>query len=289
MNPNELQKRKADALLELMRQQESWAKRSGIEMERPGYAAKTDGNLFRPLSDGGRRDLDQAQGGELKRRNSNASPPKFHALHSSSALVANVFDYWRSRDLQPLTTALNSPRPLVKMETESTFSTGYGFPCNLDVVLSSAEDELVLAIESKFTEPFGKPKAGLKVGYVPIDGESAWKKRGLDRCDQIARAMQLEPGRFQSLDAAQLLKHLLGLHRKMEGRFRLLYLYYDAEGPAGEIHRAEVEDFSKAIGMEVDFESLTYQAFVTRLASLAAGEEHRPYFAYLADRYRLGG
>ena len=190
---------KSVALADLKRQQIEWARESHIEMERPDYTSKAEGNLFAPLSKECIADLGRGHGSELERR-SEMTPPKFHALHSSSALVANVFDYWRHLDLSILTRGLNSPQQLVRMEIESQFLTGYGFPANLDVALWSAEDSWVLAVESKFCEPFGPSKKGLKIGYVPVGEDSAWKKIGLDKCDRLARQIQANPEHFGYLD-----------------------------------------------------------------------------------------
>lgn len=265
----------------------SWAKNHQIEMERPDYALKTEGNLFAPLSGECFKDLSKAQGGELNRRSSGSVPPKFHALHSSSALVANVFDYWRNRDLSILKMALESPQPLVQMKVEAPFNTGYGFPANLDVALASEGDKWLLAIESKFLEPFGRHERGLKIGYVPAEGESAWKKIGLVKCDLLARDLQANPDRFQYLNCPQNLKHILALHKKMLGQFRLLYLFYDVEGPAGDEHRAEAEEFRTAVQGEIDFKWMTYQTLVRRLRGRSSDSAHAPYFNYLEMRYQL--
>lgn len=286
-DPAQIKKSKFVVRSRILHQQKAWAKRLGIEMERPDYTSLPEGNLFRPLSEASSRELGSGRGGELGRRSAGAVPAKFHALHSSSALVANVFDYWRDVDPAALASAFDLDVPIATIRMEAPFSTGYGFPCNLDLVLSSPDDDWILAVESKFMEPFGTSKPGLKIGYVPLDGDSAWKKRKLPRCDHIARSIQAEPGLFQYLDVPQLLKHILGLHRKMENRFRLLYLYYDVDGPAGDAHRDEVATFAKMIGDEVDFQSMSYQGLVSRLKSAVAGTKHDAYFAYLRDRYDL--
>lgn len=277
---------KSETLADLKRLQIEWARENRIEMERPDYTAKAEGNLFTRLSKECIADLGRGLGSELERR-SETTPAKFHALHSSSALVANVFDYWRNRGLSILTQALNSPNELIKMEVESQFPTGYGFPANLDVVFWSAGDGWALALESKFCEPFGKSKAGLKIGYLPKGKDSAWKKIGLDKCDLLAREIETNPGHFEYLDVPQLEKHILALHKKMRGQFRLMYLFYDVAGPAGEAHRQEAEGFKKAVEGEIDFEWQTYQRLVSGLKDLSNGA-HSEYFEYLSERYRLG-
>ena len=284
--PMQTHELKAEALLRAKQQQMSWASENRILMERPDYTLKAEGNLFAPLSEHCIKELGGAQGGELKRR-SNGAPPKFHALHSSAALVANVFDYWRNRDLSILAEALNSPHALVSMKGEVPFSTGFGFPANLDVVLTSEDQNWLLAIESKFLEPFGNHDPSLKIGYVPVDGDSAWKKMGLTKCDLLARDLQSNPARFEYLNCPQNLKHILALSKGVSNRFRLLYLFYGVEGPVGDAHRAEAEDFKNAVAGEVDFEWMTYQSLVRRLRELSGDSANDGYFEYLKARYQL--
>jgi hypothetical protein len=284
--PSQIARYKAEALFMVKDQQMKWAGENRIEMERPDYTMKVDGNLFANLSEQCVKDLTRGQGGELTRR-SDETPPKFQALHSSAALVANVFDYWRSRDLSILAAALASPHRLIRMEVEAPFHTGFGFPANLDVVLASKADAWLLAIESKFLEPFSKHDPGLKIGYVPEEGDSAWKKIGLTKCDFLARDIQAHPDRFEYLNCPQNLKHILALHKTVSDRFRLLYLFYDVEGLAGDAHRSEAEDFKTAVEREIDFEWMTYQTLVERLKKLSADPADDAYFAYLKTRYRL--
>lgn len=255
-------------------------------MERPDYTLTAEGNLFAPLSPECVTELGSAQGGELKRR-SNGAPPKFHALHSSAALVANVFDYWRGRDLSVLSRALASPRPITRLNLEVPFCTGFGFPANLDVVLRGEDEKWLMAIESKFLEPFGSHEPGLRIGYLPASGDSAWKKLGLTKCDLLARDLQSRPDRFQYLNAPQNLKHILALSKAAVDQFRLLYLFYDVEGPAGDAHRAEAKEFKNAVDGEVNFEWMTYQLLVQRLRERSGDSAHNGYFDYLRVRYQL--
>jgi hypothetical protein len=286
-NQDQIRKMKKDVLQSLIGRQKEWSASASVDMERPEYTATLAGNLFRPLSSNSLSALGRGQGGELGRRNAGATPPKFHALHSSSALAANVFDYWQGKNLSVLTTALLSPNQLESIEVEVPFATGYGFPCNLDVVLEASSNDWVLAIESKFTEPYRGSKPELKLGYVPIGSDSAWKKLGLDNCDRIARDLQVNPKRFQFLDAPQLLKHILGLHRKTLGSFRLLYLYYGVNGEAGNTHSAEVDEFKGSVGNEIDFDSITYQDLVRLIRESLDNASHRDYLDYLKHRYGL--
>jgi hypothetical protein len=206
--PTRIAADKLQALITLKTRQIDWLARSKKQPERADYTFKRDDNLFEPLCDDAVSELGGAQGGELKRCNAGKTPAKFHAVHSSSALAANIFEHWRKRDLSVVTKALNSRHPLVRMELEAKFPTGYGFPANLDVAFWSAQDKYVLAIESKFCEAFrASKKQSLKPAYLPAGSDSAWKKRDLIKCDRLARNVQKNPEAFEYLEVNQLLKH----------------------------------------------------------------------------------
>jgi len=79
---------KRDILLALR----TWAARAGLVADGKGYLPCVEDNLFRPMSPGARTTFDRGSGSELKDRN--GVPAKMRAVHSSSALAVNVFDYW---------------------------------------------------------------------------------------------------------------------------------------------------------------------------------------------------
>jgi restriction endonuclease-like protein len=158
------------------------------------------------------------------------------ALHSSSALVCNVFDYWRGKNLARLGRALSTPETPRDFKFEQKYSTGLrGSPANLDVVISFAGPK-VLAIESKYTEPYGnRQPAPWPSAYFPI-GPGLWEKHGLLACEALARSLNDGAQTFARLDAAQLLKHILGLtHQNVA--FTLLYLWYDWPSEEAASHR----------------------------------------------------
>jgi len=85
-------------------------------------------------------------------------------------------------------------------------------------------------------------------------------------------ALKKQPDGFGYLDAAQLIKHYMGLRRRFEsgtgtpyrdGKIVLLYLYWEPSN-AGRFdafvrHREDVKAFSAAVGDDiVEFKSLTY-------------------------------
>jgi hypothetical protein len=267
----------------IKQQQLSWAERAGIKSDEQGYCYRLDENLFHPLSSCSRLDYASGDGAELGKEGKRG---KILALHSSSALACNFFDYWRGRDLTGLAQALGTTE-LCGIGFECKFPTGLqGTPPNLDVVLYES-DGGVLAIECKLMEPFQKSKKEktyLKPKYFEKD--DTWARVKLPGCQVLADDIQQNPAQFDLLDVAQLLKHMLGLASNQR-HWQLCYLWYDYDpgGPASKKHASEIVSFREQIGDDAKrFSSLTYQELFQRLSHFL-GEQHLEYQEYLRDRY----
>ncbi len=264
--------------------QREWAERAGLKVDDRGYLATLDENLCQPLSSGALAAFDQGNGSELQDRGT--SPAKMRALHSSSALAVNVFDYWTEGDCTPLTAALEIGDAANPPVFEKKFPTGLpGNPPNLDVVLT-LKSGVTFAVESKFTE-WLTPKSGarpsFKEKYFESD-EGVWRNVGLSECQSLAQDVQRGTERFMHLDAPQLLKHALGLAKQTGRDFSLCYLYFDWSCPESDIHRHEVDRFASRVSGEVRFRSVSYQDLVSRLRR-TCGPEHEAYLEYLLGRY----
>lgn len=116
-------------------EQKSWAVANGIPFDSRGYIPDVDLNLRALLSSAAREAFERGAGSELTGR--------MRALHSSSALAVNFFDYWTHRDKVPLLSALGvDGKNADSLEFEARFPTGLGgTPPHLDVAmwLSSGE------------------------------------------------------------------------------------------------------------------------------------------------------
>ena len=135
--------------------QRAWAIRSGRAIDKDGYCGCVDDNIFQGLSVGARRDFESGDGTELGKPGERG---KIQALHSSSALACNWFDYWRERDSTQLARAFGYTDAFCGVALERKFSTGVGgIGPNLDVALKTADGTL-FAIESKFGEPYRRSK-----------------------------------------------------------------------------------------------------------------------------------
>jgi hypothetical protein len=69
--------------------QKDWAEPRGLSFDSRGYLGEVDANLRMPLSERATRGFTEGAGSELA--------DHMKALHSSSALVVNLFDFWTYR------------------------------------------------------------------------------------------------------------------------------------------------------------------------------------------------
>ena len=182
--------------------QQSWAKRKNFNLlggtipnkGEKNYLYSLADNLFEPLSKENLDSYNSGDGNETK--DSKTRLAKMKALHSSSAIVVNLFQYWQGKDVCPILNAckLTSrttkvgyliknvgsvspekipiiPSPLnyeIKFEEQFEISEDKSqFPHspNIDVVIYTPLS--TIGIESKFTEPYSSRKhGGLKQKYV---------------------------------------------------------------------------------------------------------------------------
>ena len=271
-------------LEEIKKRQRAWAGAMGIPHDGRGYTRKVEDNLWSPLSDRARQGFERGTGSELRKH--------MRALHSSSALAANLFDHWTDRsDKEPLLSALGlEAGGSATLEFETQFPTGLGGkPPHLDVAITRPTCP-VIAIECKFTEHFSRStraKSPFRETYFPPHRE-LWTEKGMPACQTLAEELWAEEilgrrQRFEYLNPRQLLKHALGLATEVESRFNLYYLYYDWTGERPARHREEVDLFAKRVGEDIGFRALTYQELYGRLRDSV--EVNPEYLSYLEARY----
>jgi hypothetical protein len=272
---------RAATLRHIQESQKHWADSRAIQYMANRRVLHLSDNLFAPLKPETEAEFKAGDGEELGK---DGSGGKMFALLSSSALACNVFDYWRRLSLGPLLQACGIQDGLNKLRFEQPFPMGLrGTPPNLDMLLSDEQGSRVTAIESKFSEPFQYQAHG-KFSASFFRGDQVW--RGLERCRKLAEAINTRPDLSNYLNAAQLLKHVLGLHRTFTtDQFELLYLWYDVpDSAAARAHRAEIEQFSQTISTEFRFRSVSYQEMFESLLPSVKGTE---YASYLRSRYFL--
>lgn len=269
---------------DLERRQRRWAESAGIAFDARGYVREEAANFRVPLSARARSGFDRGS----ERKPYATRPARTWALHSSAALVANVFDHWTGRDLRPLLRALGRAEDHAELAFEEPLATGLeGDAPSADVALRLAGGGL-LAIESKFSEWLvrrPRNKAELKAKYFPADVR-VWEARGLPRCQALAEDVQSGGRRFKWLHAGQLLKHALGLATSAPGAGALCYLYYDWPTREARAHRAEIDAFASAIDASLPFVALSYQSLFAALC--AQPNVDIEYLDYLRARYFAG-
>jgi hypothetical protein len=268
---------------ELLQHQRNWAESYGLKPDARGYLTDVASNLLRPIDSKTRSAFENGSGSEL--RDSPTRPAKMKALHSSSALAVNVFDSWVSRDKSALQTALQLDRDILSVSFEAQFPTGLtGNPPNLDVTLELA-DGFVIGIESKFSEwltPKPVSKEPFKSKYFP-QGIRLWEEKGLPVSQELAEQMNSGATRFRYLDAAQLLKHALGMATQLGDKFSLYYMYLELPGKESNIHIEEVSQFASCLGAELGFKAITYQQLLSSLQHEQGAD--LDYLNYLRKRY----
>ncbi len=260
------------ALEAIQKAQETWALSDGISFDTDDYVPSIEANLLRKeLSSRARAGYEAGAGKELETH--------MRALHSSSALVVNIFDYWTDRDCKvPLLRSLGSTfAGAASLDFEVKFPTGLrGTSPHLDVVITLSSGHII-AIESKFTEPF---ESAFSPRYFP-DPDDLWEPRELSALRQYAEELNECP----SFHPEQLLKHSLGLARKHGKDFSLYYLYYAWPGKQADAHEREISVFADRVKGKINFTALSYQQVFRSLSTSPQASDHADYLDYLRKRY----
>jgi len=268
---------------ELLQQQRNWAESQGLDPDVRGYLSDVASNLLRPMNSRTKSAFENGSGSELQ--DTPTRKAKMKALHSSSALAVNVFDSWVSRDKTALQGALKIDTAISSISFEEQFPTGLlGNPPNLDVALKLSDGSIV-GIESKFSEwlsPKSVSKGPFKSKYFPA-GTGLWEERGLPLSQELAAQMNSGATRFRYLDAAQLLKHALGMATQLGDRFSLFYTYLDWPGKESSLHIEEVSQFANFVGAELGFKAITYQQLLLSMQEEQGMDSE--YLDYLRERY----
>ena len=138
----------------ILTRQIEWANNHGIvltgskgERGRPAYVRNLNENLFQPLSSDTLKAFSSGNGNEL---GSPGSPGKMQAVHSSSALGVNVFQYWQLVSNVPMIAAVcglckrgsNAP---IKLSFEKKYPINDNFAVhpNIDVVIHNRKDSKI--------------------------------------------------------------------------------------------------------------------------------------------------
>lgn len=273
-----------------------WAARKGITLRgskagkgRLAYTPTLDENLFEPIAESVRQDIEKGDGGEFTAKN--GTMPKMHAVHSSSALGVNVFQYWlTSNQVAEIASACgfcregNQCAQTIRFESKFPITNKFKFSPNLDVVIENKPGSQydLFAIECKFSEAYtSRGHGGIDPKYLDLD---VWEN--LPNLHALAKELSPDDKQNSYLHPAQLIKHILGLKQACgKSRFRLLYLWYDVLGSAGALHREEIDRFTETAKLDgVKFHAMSYQELIKKIAARRQ-VEHVDYLNYLSGRY----
>jgi len=216
-------------------------------------------------------DFADAQGKELE-----GDHPKFCAAHSSSALAANAFGPFR---FHPERLELAGLSGFTETRFEKQLPTGLGgIPPHLDFFATGPEG--TVAVESKFIELLRPKPAEFKPAYrgaIERLAEPSWR--------DVYESLVRDPSRFTRLNAAQLVKHYLGMRYSLVEHSRpraFVYVFWEPTNVNAvsefSTHRAELEVFAEEVaGSDIRFVGLGYTELWgewERGAGWAGSEEH---------------
>lgn len=281
----------------ILSKQIQWALNQGISLigsqgkrGRPAYTPHLNQNLFEPLDPAIKKSLESGDGSEIN--GSPNRPAKMQAVHSSSALGVNIFQYWQRIDQTPKIAAAcgfcrrgNEISEKIVFEDKYPIAKSFRYPPNIDVVIHNSNSARYkrFAIECKFSEAYStQGDHGLKRKY--LDLAEVWGD--IPNLHGLAEEICPDYNIFKYLHPAQLIKHILGLKKAFGKKgFRLLYLWYDVLGEEGATHQQEVDRFIRiARSDDIKFHALSYQDLIARIST-----EHRPdhgkYVKYITGRY----
>jgi Restriction Endonuclease associating with ARP/Sigma-70, region 4 len=207
------------------------------------------------------RDIAQGDGNEMlwTRMGGTLRPPGLHSVFSSCGLALNAFGPWRLKP-ESLNLLGGSGYTALRFEEKLRIFPRGGRAPNTDVVLF--DDDRVTAVESKLTEHLtGGQLATFKESYERVipKADASWQAM----YQQLKRA----PDLFNYLDAAQLVRHYLGLKTQTAPggvhagkRAVLVYLYWEPAN-ASELQscRTHADELSSFVN-EVDDPDVLFAA-----------------------------
>jgi hypothetical protein len=288
--------------------QQCWALQKGIEFDKKGYVVGEDcyealkRNLFyQAMPD--KEDLSW-----LKKHSHEFK--KFHgsrkvlALHSSAALVLNAFCPWKKN--KALSCLSLNPRAFECMRLEELCPTGTEVRgdsayAHLDLLL--CDSNVIVGVESKFAEILSSRQ---NKGKKEIAFSESYEKPCALGCARLRNKIEKEVGKYNHLDAAQLVKHYLGLRNciRTGGKYErhkavLCYLFWEPSNSKDiseyKEHGNEIKKFRKVIRIlqeqdsshKVEFMAKSYLDLWDEWEKTATSEWQKQHLDWLHDRYQF--
>ena len=268
------------------------ADRPDAHVDGDGRAHRLEQNLIDSITIGQLRratkQIEKGDGGELRPQGPHRPP--MHSAFSSAALTVNSFAPWISREEHLLLDRYNGFESL-EFERKCPIWPEHqlGHP-NLDLV-AYPHDGGIVAVESKCTEHLGTKLGRFEPAYE--DQRDALSEGWLRRYEELLGELDRPLGGrlYSHFDAAQMVKHYLGLKRTFPHRqIALLYLYWEPKNARDGVvfgrHRDEVEHFSHGLDdPNVTFAAQSYPELWSNWAASVDQEWVRGLVSELRMRY----
>lgn len=265
----------------------SWAEKNSIKCYPESdkvvayYTYHLKDNLFQPLEQNVFEDYNKGAGKELDK--------KMRALHSSSALAVNLFQYWLKNPYF-IASILNrsffdkNEYLIIKFENKLHVKGVKGTAPHIDVTIENPEENKIMAIEVKFTELLNKPKS-LKTS--PLSQQyNKLLNNFLPNVNEFLKEINEKKLDFYFFDYLQFIKHILGLLSKTsKEKFLLIYLYFELPDIFEKVHLKEIELFHNYLKKDnINFSFLTIQNLIKQIESYCDNSD-LDYVNYIKDRY----
>lgn len=262
----------------------------------PQYLLRWQDNLIDGVSAADfEADMRTGDGSELEDRHSRSSgkwtPAKFCAPYSSSALAVNAFGPFRHRVPLPSTAGLvGFEVARFEYRCDNGLRTLH-YP-NFDLLLEATDTGGVVAVESKFLEPLATKHVDFKPQYDgPFCGYDGRRVEAEEPWRAVFEALKAGRLAYAHLDAAQLVKHYLGLKVKFKDRARtLLYVFWEPcnalENEDFKVHGMEVADFAERVSRcGTRFLAISYPALWREWESTSTWSGITAHVSRLRARY----
>jgi hypothetical protein len=234
-------------------------------------------------------DLRRGAGNELT--DGPDEPAKFRAAYSSSALAVNTFAPFRRQ-----------PERLLLAGITGFDTLEFEYPCDNGLVGTNPHFDLfartattVVAVESKFLEPLRQQAAQFSDQYSrPFMGTADRPRIAEEPWARMYARLRNDPQTYRHLDAAQLVKHYLGLRHSFATHERtLVYLHWEPANAADlavyRDLRLEINDFAAAVaGCDTRFVALSYPSLWREWQQNRACVDMTKHLERLRQRYAFG-
>ena len=239
------------------------------------------------------RDIARGDGNEMlwERKEQALRPPALHSIFSSCGLALNAFGPWRVKPESLELLGESNYRELRFEVKLRIFPDGRRSP-NLDVVLS--DSERLTAVESKLTEHLtGGQHAAFKPSYEEVIS------RAHESWQTLYERLKRAPDAFNYLDAAQLVRHYLGIKTQTASggahagkRPVLVYLYWEPSNAAElqpcRTHAEEIRDLATHVkDPDLSFRVLTYRELWDAWMIRSEPPWVAEHVKWLEDRYAV--